>query len=122
VDEEHGSEQVATVRVGRFLTRAEADVARSMLEASGLEAVVLGDDGGGVHPAATYGHGGMALGIHPDDVEEARELLADVDAPLDRSDLRSPNWRSRVGLVVAVLLVLLLAYQTTETFRIALTL
>jgi hypothetical protein len=119
VDDEHGSEQVATVRVGRFLTRAEADVARSMLEASGLEAVVLGDDGGGVHPAATYGHGGMALGIHPDDVEEARELLADVDAPLERSDLRSPTWRSRVGLVVAVLLVLLLAYQATETLRFA---
>lgn len=119
-DHQHG-ERVSSVRVGRFLTRAEADVARSMLEASGLEAVVLGDDGGGVHPAATYGHGGMALGVHPDDVDEARELLADVDAPLDRRELGGPTWRSRTGLVVALLLVLLLAYQATDTLRFGLT-
>jgi hypothetical protein len=121
VDDHRGGDRVASVRVGRFLTRAEADVARSMLEASGLEAVVLGDDGGGVHPAATYGHGGMALGVHPDDVDEARELLADVAAPLDRSELGAPTWRSRTGLVVALLLVLLLAYQATETLRFGLT-
>ncbi|MEX1163126.1 MAG: DUF2007 domain-containing protein [Nitriliruptor sp.] len=108
VDEHPPAEHVATVRVGHFLSRAEAEVARGMLESSGVPAVVIGDDGGGVQPDVSYGYGGVAIGVHPDDVEEARELLLDVDAPLDVRDLRTPNWRSRLVLVTAVILVALL--------------
>ncbi len=108
MDEHPPGEQVATVRIGRFLSRAEAEVARGMLESSGVPAVVIGDDGGGIHPDVSYGYGGVALGVHPDDVEEARTLLLDIGDPLDVRDLRTPNWRSRLVLITAVILVVLL--------------
>jgi hypothetical protein len=118
VDEQRG-ERVVTVRVGRFLTRAEADVARSMLEASGVPAVVLGDDAGGVHPAANYGYGGVALGVHPDDEDEARELLADVGPPIAIDDLRETSWRTRLAFVTALIVIAMLAVQAMERVNVS---
>jgi hypothetical protein len=109
-------EHVATVRVGRFLSRAEAEIARGVLVANGVPAVVLGDDAGGVHPDISYGYGGVAVGVHPDDVEEAEALLGDIDPPIDRGDLRSPGWRPRARVVVASLLVTLLVVLYLEIF------
>lgn len=83
---------VPTVRVGRFLDRAEAEVARGFLEAQGIEARVLADDVAGLRPDVAYGYGGVALAVHPDDEELARELLADADA-----EPRAP--RARRGTV-----------------------
>lgn len=101
------AEHRSAVRVGRFLSRTEAEVARGLLETNGVPAVVLGDDAGGVHPVG-FADGGVALGVHPDDAEEAALLLADVDAPLVRGVLRSEGRRSRaVALVAAGLVVLL---------------
>lgn len=102
----------ASVRVGRFLSRAEAEVARGLLETNGVPAVVIGDDGGGVHPDISYGYGGVALGVHPDDVDEARSLLGDIDAPIDRADLRSSGWRP----VAMVLLAAAMAVLTAALF------
>ena len=99
---------ISTVRIGRFLTRAEAAVARGLLETHGIEAHVLGDDGGGVQPDISYGYGGVALAVHPDDEADARALLADVDAPLARDDLRTPGWRATSVLVVAAAMLVVL--------------
>lgn len=101
---------VATVRVGRFLSRAEAEVARGVLVTHGVPAVVLGDDAGGVHPDISYGYGGVALGVHPDDADEAAILLADIDAPLDRNELSARGWRPRAVVAVAAGLVVLLTF------------
>jgi hypothetical protein len=109
-------DHVSSVRVGRFLSRAEAEVARGLLESNGVPAVVLGDDGGGVHPDISYGYGGVALGVHPDDAEEATALLADIDAPIPRHELRSTGWRPRAVAVVATALVVLLSYLYLELF------
>lgn len=100
---------VSSVRVGRFLSRAEAEVARGLLEANGVPAVVVGDDGGGVHPDISYGYGGVALGVHPDDVEEARTLLGDIDAPIDRAELRSAGWKPLVMVLLAAATAVLVA-------------
>lgn len=96
---------VPTVRVGRFLTRAEADVARSYLEAQGLPASVLADDMAGIRPDGAYGYGGITLAVHPDDAELARQLLDDA-SPSDPADTprRGPAraaLTALVGLLVA---------------------
>jgi hypothetical protein len=100
---------VSSVRVGRFLSRAEAEVARGLLVTNGVPAVVLGDDGGGVHPDISYGYGGVALGVHPDDVDEAENLLGDIDAPIDRSELRSAGWKPLVMVLLAAIMAVLVA-------------
>lgn len=107
-------DHVATARVGRFLSRAEAEIARGVLETNGVPAVVIGDDAGGVHPDISYGYGGVALGVHPDDVEEAEALLGDIDPPIARRELRSGGWRPRAVAVVAIGLVGLLVYLYLE--------
>jgi hypothetical protein len=102
---------VPTIRIGRFLTRAEAEVARGMLETHGIDARVLGDDGAGVQPDISYGYGGVTLAIHPDDEADARDLLDDVDAPIDRAELRPRGWRPTGIVVVAGVLLLLLGVE-----------
>jgi hypothetical protein len=107
-------EHVATVRVGRFLSRAEAEVARGLLESNGVPAVVIGDDGGGVQPDISYGYGGVALGVHPDDGDEAVRLLADIDAPIARRELTSPGPRRVTMLIVAAAMALLLGFTFVQ--------
>jgi hypothetical protein len=108
---EPGARVQSTVRVGRFLSRAEAEVARGFLASQGIEARVLGDDMAGVHPEASYGYGGVALAVHPDDEVEARELLASSDPPIDRSELRPRGWRPTLIVAVAALVLLLYALE-----------
>lgn len=91
-----------TVRVGRFLNRAEAEVARGFLEAQGIEARVLADDMAGVRPDVAYGYGGVTLAIHPDDADDARELLAQAEAPSGDPHVRR---RGRFGTLVMLLLI-----------------
>lgn len=109
-------EHVSTTRIGRFLSRAEAEVARGLLETNGVPAVVIGDDAGGVHPDISYGYAGVALGVHPDDVEEAAALLGDIDPPIARGELTSVGWRPRAVTFVASLLIAVLLYLYLEVF------
>lgn len=104
---------VPTVRVGRFLTRAEADVARGLLEAHGIEARVLADDAAGMRPDVAFGAGGIALAVHPDDATLAQELLDDtpVRLPRDPRDTGgSGASRRRRWVVVAIALVVVVAW------------
>jgi len=53
-------------RIQRFTSRVDAEVAASMLNARGIDARVVNDDTGGMHPNLAFGHGGSEV-IVPDD-------------------------------------------------------
>lgn len=68
-----------TVSIGEFASRDEAQVAEGLLRANGLDAFVrLEDAGGAVPQLAASVQGGTALHVPPEQVEEARALLAEV--------------------------------------------
>jgi hypothetical protein len=65
---------VAAVVVRRFMTEAEADLAKAILQANGIEASVLRDDAGGMIPAMSL-MSRIRLVVAPEDAEAAREVL-----------------------------------------------
>jgi len=69
------------VVVGTFNSRPEADVAKSALDAAGIESMVSGDDAGGTQPGFWESEGVRVL-VRRDDEERAREIL-DLDAKVD---------------------------------------
>jgi hypothetical protein len=60
--------------VHSFGSRADADLAKSALEAAGIEAVVQSDDAGGLRPHLTFVNGAHLL-VRAEDAEAAREIL-----------------------------------------------
>jgi hypothetical protein len=62
------------VVVRRFMSEAEADLARAILAANGIEAALLRDDAGGMLPAMSL-LSEIRLVVAPDDAEAAREVL-----------------------------------------------
>lgn len=71
-------DEIVTLRV--FNTHIEADLARSVLEAAGIESVVAADDSGGMRPHMAY-TAGVRLLVRAEDAARARELL---DTPARR--------------------------------------
>jgi len=65
---------VARVVVRRFMNEAEADLAKAILAANGIEAAVLRDDAGGMIPAMSL-MSEIRLVVAPEDAEAAREVL-----------------------------------------------
>jgi Putative prokaryotic signal transducing protein len=61
------------VTVGTFLNHIEADLAKSALEAAGIESMILSDDCGGVRPHLWMG--GVKLLVRDDDAQRAIEIL-----------------------------------------------
>jgi hypothetical protein len=61
------------VTVATFLTHIEADLAKSALEAAGIESMILSDDCGGVRPHLWMG--GVKLLVRDDDAQRAIEIL-----------------------------------------------
>ena len=62
------------VVVRTFLNHIEGDLARTALEAAGIEAFLRQDDCGGVEPALWVN--GLKLVVKQEDVEAAEEILA----------------------------------------------
>lgn len=60
--------------VRRFMNEAEADLAKAILAANGIEAAVLRDDAGGMIPAMSL-MSEIRLVVAPEDAEAAREVL-----------------------------------------------
>jgi hypothetical protein len=56
------------------MNEAEADLARAILAANGIEAAVLRDDAGGMIPAMSL-MSEIRLVVAPEDAEAAREVL-----------------------------------------------
>ena len=104
-------EHVERVRVGRFSSRAEAQVARAMLSEHGIEATLVVDDVAGLHPELSLATGGLSLEVVPGDADEARELLADVPPASDASEGVSgrPTVRRRLVTWLMLLAAVLLA-------------
>ncbi len=62
--------------VEKFSTRLEAEMAAGLLEAEGIQALVLADDAGGAYPPLQYVRG-VRLVVFSEDEVRAREILAD---------------------------------------------
>jgi len=77
--------ELVTVRT--FSTEAEADIAKTALDASGIESILQSDNEGGQAPALVISRG-MRLLVRPDDAQVADEILSvdDSDIPTDDSD------------------------------------
>jgi hypothetical protein len=102
-------------RVGRFASRGEAQVARAMLSEHGIEADVDADDAAGLHPELSLATGGISLSVAAEDVEEARELLDDVQTEAAADHLpRGRRVRPWVLLVAAVLATMTIVLALAE--------
>jgi hypothetical protein len=79
------------VTVDRYLFRAEAELARARLEASGIDAVLA--DENVVRMGEAQAHGGVRLQVRRRDAEEAREVLDEEgdDAPLEEDLETTPD-------------------------------
>jgi hypothetical protein len=78
------------VEVARYRYRHEAEMRRSLLEDEGIDAVVVGDDAGGMYPGI-FPTGSIRLVVGPDDVERARAILAEFDSEESELD-ESGEW------------------------------
>jgi hypothetical protein len=58
-----------------FNTRPEADLAKSALDAAGIDAMVGADSGGDMRPAMAWAGDGFQVIVRADDLEAAREIL-----------------------------------------------
>jgi hypothetical protein len=73
------------VVVGTFLKHFEADLARSALEAAGIESMIRSDDCGGMRPHLWMG--GIQLLVRPEDAAYAAEVIEmQADAPDEDTD------------------------------------
>jgi hypothetical protein len=83
--------QTQVTRIERFASRADAELARSVLEANGIPAYVSGDDAGGLHPEIPYGIGGTAVVVPEERYADAIALLDDEfgDEPGDEAELEA---------------------------------
>ncbi len=61
-----------------FFNHIEADIAKSVLEAAGISAVVQADDAGGVQPGLWAGEGVQLL-VRDEDADDARQILDSAD-------------------------------------------
>ena len=60
--------------VHTFATRTEADLAKSALDAAGIEGLVRSDDMGGLRPHMTFTNGAELL-VRVEDLDTARDVL-----------------------------------------------
>ena len=72
--------QTELVAIETFVNRIDAELASSVLAASGIDAYVSPDDAGGVYPGVTGF--GVRLLVRAEDVERAKTVLSDA-AELD---------------------------------------
>jgi len=74
-------EDIKLVTIKTFSSRIEADLAKSALEARGIDAQIQADDCGGMHTVMTHTIGHARLIVRETDVEVALELLEEQDSP-----------------------------------------
>ena len=72
------------VTVARFFTHAEADIAKSALDAAEIESMISSDDAGGVRPGMDMGSP-IRLMVRAEDAARAREVLETPAQPVDGS-------------------------------------
>jgi hypothetical protein len=67
------------VAVASFDNLSEAEVARSLLDAEGIEVVVQDQPLASLLPPVALANGGLTLLVAPDELDRAREVLATPD-------------------------------------------
>ncbi len=117
------TQEVGVARIRRFSSRVDAEMAASMLTARGIDARVVNDDTGGMHPNLAFGHGGSEVVVPDDQLEEATTLLDDLPAGADARTVTTPDDRSptltrgqlwRRGAAVLLLALLVLVALSSE--------
>ena len=63
------------VVVQSFNTRLEAEVAKGLLDANNIQAIVIADDAGGMYPSLAGAAEGVLLLVDKKDAENAKKLL-----------------------------------------------
>jgi hypothetical protein len=63
------------VVVHTFNNRSEADLAKSALEAAGIDSMIQADTGGGMRPHLAWAGTGFRVLVRAEDVGPAREVL-----------------------------------------------
>jgi len=71
------------VVVHAFGTGPEADMAKSALEAAGIDAMIQADSVGGMRPHVAWASGGFKLLVREEDAEAARDVLEPDEAGID---------------------------------------
>lgn len=62
----------------RYPSEMDAIFARTLLESEGIEAMIMKDDAGGMEPQFQLTQG-VRLMVRAEDLEKARDLIAEVD-------------------------------------------
>ena len=65
------------VHIKSFTNRAEASLAKGLLESNDIKAMISADDAGGMHPALMWSTGGARLLVREEDRDTALRLLKD---------------------------------------------
>jgi hypothetical protein len=68
--------ELVTIRT--FVNEVEANLAKSLLEAAGIDSMLAGDDCGGMRPSLTWAQG-IKLVVRSGDAERAAAVLTDED-------------------------------------------
>jgi hypothetical protein len=68
--------------VHTFNSRPEAEMAKSALDAAGIEAMVVADDAGGTQPGLWEGRG-VAVVVNSENEQAAREILDSEARPTE---------------------------------------
>ena len=88
------------VVVQSYGSRAEADLAKGVLEDAGIEAMIQADTAGGMREHLAWSGAGFQILVRDEDSTAARDLLApppegDLDADYQAgADDPAPSWRS----------------------------
>ncbi len=98
-------------RIRRFSSRVEAEMAASMLAANGIDAYVMNDDSGGMHPNLAFGLGTSEVIVPDEQLDEATALLDDADGgsqvgPDEATEGAGRTWLRLGALLVVVGIVL----------------
>ncbi|MCH8328006.1 MAG: hypothetical protein IID15_05725 [Candidatus Marinimicrobia bacterium] len=65
----------ASVTIGNYLHRYEAEIALGLLRSCGMECWILADDAGGMQPQLNFAMKGVRLMTTVEQAEEARAVL-----------------------------------------------
>ena len=71
---EPSEEYVDLIDIKTFSSRHDAELAKGFLASNGVDAVVSGDDYGGIHPGLSFSTG-VRLLVKEEDVEDAQRLF-----------------------------------------------
>ena len=76
-ESEISEEYVDFIKIITFSSRHEAELAKGLLSVHEIQAVIFGDDSGGVYPSLSFSSG-IQLSVKEEDLEKAKEILVEA--------------------------------------------